>query len=71
MTRSRTRKLKEGFNKAVETLLNTMGFGYMPRNTQGSESLQESSSAPDLDLMEDFAHLRIKEELPAKNQGNS
>ncbi|KAG7536936.1 Integrase catalytic core [Arabidopsis suecica] len=66
MTRSKARRLKEGFNKAVETLLITMELGEMSRNTQVSTTFQESSSAPDLDLTEDFARLSLKEAAPTE-----
>ncbi|KAG7583717.1 putative transposase Ptta/En/Spm plant [Arabidopsis suecica] len=66
MTRSKARRLKEGFNKAVETLLTTMELGEMSRNIQESTTLQESSTAPDLDLTEDFARLSLKEAPPTE-----
>ncbi|KAG7556907.1 Zinc finger CCHC-type superfamily, partial [Arabidopsis suecica] len=71
MTRSKARRLKEGFNKAVETLLTTMELGEMSRNIQESTTLQESSSAPDLDLTEDFARLSLKEAPPTETHCKS
>ncbi|CAL9236466.1 unnamed protein product [Arabidopsis halleri] len=71
MTRSKARRLKEGFNMAVETLLSTMELGEMSRNTQVSTTFQESSSAPDLDLTEDFARLSLKEATPTETHCKS
>ncbi|KAG7594094.1 Zinc finger CCHC-type superfamily [Arabidopsis thaliana x Arabidopsis arenosa] len=71
MTRSKARRLKEGFNMAVKTLLSTMELGEMSRNTQVSTTYQESSSAPDLDLTEDFARLSLKEATPTETHCKS
>ncbi|KAG7536927.1 Zinc finger CCHC-type [Arabidopsis suecica] len=43
-----------------------MELGEMSRNTQVSTTFQESSSAPDLDLTEDFARLSLKEAAPTE-----
>ncbi|CAA7014677.1 unnamed protein product [Microthlaspi erraticum] len=71
MTRSKTRRLREGFNEAVETLLNTMNLGDLlntppPDDSCLSNDVNPLSNtiAPELALMEDFARMSLEEDHP-------
>ncbi|CAA7040972.1 unnamed protein product [Microthlaspi erraticum] len=70
MTRPKTRRLQEGFNEAVETLLNTMFLGDLLNTPPPNNCLRNdvnplsNTIALELALMEDFASMSLEEDHP-------
>lgn len=69
MTRSKARRLREGFNLAVESLLSTMELGDAFKTEPQEQYTRDSPKGPDLDIMEGFARLSLKESRPQLESG--
>lgn len=68
MTHYEARMLMKGVYTIIEILLNTRELGVTFRNNPKVNNIQESSNATNLDFMEDFARLSIKQGQPQINR---